>query len=113
MHHEKGAENDVILLQHENAKPHTTVATTDATAHLRFTVLPHPVYSPDLGPRDFHLLPKLKEDFRGQNFSSDEEVNAAVHQWFQRGGNFFKDIIQELVKRWQKCIEIGGNCVEK
>jgi len=62
----KGTENDDILLQHDNAKLHTTVATTDATAPLGFTVLPHPVYGPDLGPTDFHLLPKLKEDFRSQ-----------------------------------------------
>ena len=101
----KRAENDDILLQHDNAKPHTTVATADATAHLGFTVLPHPVYNPDLGPRDFRLLPKLKEDFRSQNFRSDEEVNAAVHQWFLWGGGLFKDKIQKLVKCWRKCIE--------
>jgi hypothetical protein len=58
----KGAEIDDILLQHNNAKPHTTAATTDGTAHLGFTVLPHLANSPDLSPRDFHLLPKLKED---------------------------------------------------
>jgi len=78
-----GAEIDDILLQHDNTKPHTSAATTDATAHLGFTVLPHPAYSPDLGPRDFHLLPKLKEGLRGQNFSSDEEVSVAIHQWFR------------------------------
>jgi hypothetical protein len=82
----KEAENDDILLQNDNVKPHTSVATTDATAHLGFTVLPHPAYSPDLGPRDLHLLPTLKEDLRGQNFSSEEEVNAAVHQWFREKG---------------------------
>jgi hypothetical protein len=79
----KQAENDDILLQHDNAKLHTSAATTDATAHLGFTVLPHPAYSPHLSPRDFHLLPTLKEDHRGQNFSSEEEVNAALHQGFQ------------------------------
>jgi len=85
----KGAENDDILLQYDNAKPHTTVATIDATAHLGFTVLPHPAYSPYLSPRNFHLLLKLKEDLRGQNFSSDEEVTTAVHQWFWRKKKLF------------------------
>jgi len=111
----KEAENDDILLQHDNAKPHTSVAINDATAHLGFTVLSHPAYSPYLSPRDFHLLPTLKEDLRGQNFSSEEEVNAAVHQWFWEKENktFPKDRIQKLAKRWQKCVEIGGNYVEK
>jgi hypothetical protein len=46
-------------------------------------VLPHQAYSLDLGPSNFHLFPRLKEDLRGQNFSSDEEVKAAVCQWFR------------------------------
>jgi hypothetical protein len=36
-------------------------AKTDASAFLGFTVLPHPAYSLDLAPSNFHLFPKLKE----------------------------------------------------
>jgi hypothetical protein len=32
------------------------------------------------------LFPKLKDDLRGQNFSSDKEVTAAVRQWFREKG---------------------------
>jgi len=85
----KAAENYDILLQYDNAKPHTSAATLDATAHLGFTVLPHPAYSPDLGPRDFHLFSTLKEDLRGQNVKSEEKVNTAVHQWFWEKKNIF------------------------
>jgi hypothetical protein len=35
------------------------------------------------------LFPKLKEDVRGQNGSSDEEVKAAVRQWFQEKEKYF------------------------
>jgi len=44
-------------------------------------VLPHPPYSPDLAPSDFHLFPKLKEHLMGQRFSCDEEVKSAVRKW--------------------------------
>jgi len=39
-------------------------------SHLRvkFTVVPHPPYSPDLAPSDFWLFPKLKEMLKGQHF---------------------------------------------
>jgi hypothetical protein len=77
------------LLQHDSAKPHTSAATPDATAHLGFTVPPHPIFSPNLAPRDFHLLPKLKEDLRGKNFSSEEKVNSAEHQWFWEKEKYF------------------------
>jgi histone-lysine N-methyltransferase SETMAR len=110
----KEAENDDILLQQDNARPHASAATTDAIACLGLTVLQHPVYSPDLAPNNFHLFPKLKDDLRGQNFSSDQEVKAAVHQWFwEKEKDFFKNGIQKLVECWQKCIGVGGDYVEK
>jgi len=36
------------LLQHDNARPHTSAATRDAIQRLDFSVPPHPPYSPDL-----------------------------------------------------------------
>jgi len=79
----KGAETDVVLLQQHNVRQHTSAATTDAIAHLGFTMLLHPIYSPDLVPSGFPSFPTLKEDLRGQNFSSNKEVKDAVCQWFQ------------------------------
>jgi hypothetical protein len=81
---------------------------------LGLTVLQHPAYSPDFTPSNFHLFPKLKEDLRGQNFSCEEEVKAAVCQWFwEKEKDIFKDRIQKLVEHWQKCLEVGGDYVEK
>jgi histone-lysine N-methyltransferase SETMAR len=48
---------------------------------LKFTVVPHTPYSPDLAPSDFRLFPKLEETFKGQHFSSDAEVEVAVRKW--------------------------------
>ncbi|XP_014484747.1 PREDICTED: uncharacterized protein LOC106749613 [Dinoponera quadriceps] len=42
--------------------------------YLGWTVMPHPPYSPDLAPSDYHLFPKLKEHLCGQRFRSDNEV---------------------------------------
>jgi len=79
-------------------------------------VLPHPPYSPELAPSDFHLFPKLKEHLKGQRFSCDEEVKSAVRKWFQKQNtNFYKDGFKKkkLVQRWRKCIELVGDFVEK
>jgi len=53
------------LLHHDNARPHTTAPTRDAIQRLEFSALPHPPYSPDLAPSDFHLFPKTKGTFEG------------------------------------------------
>ena len=77
-------------------------------------MLPHPPYSPDLVPSDFHLFPKLKEHLKGQCFNCNEEVKSAVRKWFQKQNiNFFKDRFQKLAQCWWKCIEERGDFVEK
>jgi hypothetical protein len=77
----EGAEIYDIWFQQDDARPHTSATTTDAIARLGFTVLPYPAYRLDLTPSNFHLFSKLKEDLKGQNCSSDEEIKAALCQW--------------------------------
>jgi len=73
---------------------------------LKFEVLSHPPYSPDLAPSDFHLLPHLKRDLKGTHFTSDDEAKQAVTSWIkQRTPEFFVDGMRKLVLGWKKCIE--------
>ncbi|GFR85931.1 histone-lysine N-methyltransferase SETMAR [Elysia marginata] len=53
-------DNDSIL-QHDNARPHTSRQTQDAIRQLELTTLPHPAHSPDLAPYDYYLFPQLKK----------------------------------------------------
>jgi hypothetical protein len=46
----------------------------EAIERLNLTIQPHPAYSPDLAPCDFHLFPKLKEDLCGHQYALNEEV---------------------------------------
>jgi len=42
------------------------------------------------------------------------KVKSAVRKWFQKqNANFFKDEFRILVHRWRKCIEVGGDFIEK
>jgi len=71
-------------LQHDNARHHTARTTVATITDLRFECLPHPPYSPDLAPSDFHMFGPLKEAMGGKKFHSDEEVRHAVHEWLRR-----------------------------
>ena len=102
-----------ILLLHDNARPHTARATIDALETLKFEVLSHPPYSPDLAPSHFYFFPHLKRDLKGTHFTSDDEVKQAVTSWIkQRTPEFFIDGMRKIVLRWEKCIE-QGDYVEK
>ena len=103
-----------ILLLHDNARPHTARTTIDALETLKFEVLSHLPYSPDLVPSDFHFFPHLKRDLKRTHFTSDDEVKQAVMLWIkQRTPEFFIDGMRKLVLRWEKCIERQGDYVEK
>jgi transposase len=102
------------LLLRGNARPHTARATIDAPETMKFEVLSHPPYSPDLTPSDFHFFPHLKRDLKGIHFTSDNEVKQAVASWIkQRTPEFFTDGMCKLVLRWEKCIKRQGDYVEK
>jgi hypothetical protein len=86
----------------------------EAIEKLDLTIVPHPPYSPDLAPCDFHLFPKMKEDLCGYLCDSDEEVERIVRTWMKKQSvGFFRDSFQKLVHHWKKGVENGGDCVEK
>jgi hypothetical protein len=81
---------------------------------LKFTVVPHPPYNPDLAPSDFWLFPKLKEILKGQHFSLDAEVEAAVRKWISnQPETFFMDGMNKWIQRMKKCLAVNGDYVEK
>jgi histone-lysine N-methyltransferase SETMAR len=74
--------------------------------------LEHPPYSPDLAPSDFSLFPKLF--LAGQRFFPNQEAIAAVEGYFaDLTKNHYRDGIMALEQRWNKCISLKGDYVEK
>jgi histone-lysine N-methyltransferase SETMAR len=99
----------VILL--DNARPHSAAQTQDKIAALRWERLAHPPYSPDSAPSDFHVA--LKE-LHGRRFQIDAEVQAAMRTVLKGlSPEFFADGFDKLMQRWDKCLNVGGNYVDK
>ena len=69
-----------IVLLHDNARPHTAAHTVETLQNLKFEVLAHPPYNPELAPSDYHLFGPLKEALRGRRFTADQELKEAVHE---------------------------------
>ena len=81
---------------------------------LHYELLEHPPYCPDLAPSDFCLFPKLKLFLADQHFVSNQEAIAAVEGYFADvTKNRYRDGIMVLEHRWNKCICLKGDYVEK
>lgn len=50
-----------IVLHHDNARPHTSLATRQKLMDLSWKVLMRPSYSSDIAPLDYHLFRSLQK----------------------------------------------------
>ena len=83
-----------ILLLQDNASAHKLPWLLWLNAAL---VLPHPPYSPDLAPSDFHLFPKLKTNLLVRNFGSSEGDLDAVNEYLgEQDEDFYFESVSKL-----------------
>jgi len=84
---------------HDNARPHSAAQTQDLTS-FRWEQMDHPLYSPDLAPRDFHLFLHLKKFLGGKRFDNDIDLKDAVQKWLTlQVAAFYEEGIKKLVAR--------------
>lgn len=103
-----------ILFHHDNAPAHSSLLTTEKLIKLRYELLPHPPYSPDLAPCDFFLFPNLKKSMAGKRYRSNEEVIAATEAYFEElPKTYYTEGLKKLEYRWEKCVDLQGDYIEK
>jgi hypothetical protein len=82
---------------HDNARPHTAVATQYLIATFGWEQFNYPPYSPDLEPSDFHVFLHLKTSLGGWWFHDDNEIKEAVNMWLHCRQHHFT---MEGYKNW-------------
>jgi histone-lysine N-methyltransferase SETMAR len=68
-----------VLLQQDNARPHTAKKTLQKIEELEdIKLLPHPAFSPDLEPSDYYLFRSMAQFLQVKKFQSVADVEVAV-----------------------------------
>ena len=87
---------------------HNSIFVTDYLTKMGINTVPQPRYSPDIGPCDFWLFPKL----RGCRYETIEEMKEAVMKVIDTlTQEDFHRALQKLLE-WYKCIAAGGDYFE-
>ena len=99
---------------HDNARPHISRITQQKLNELGYEVLPHPLYSPDISPIDYHFFKHLDLFLREKLFSDERMIETAFQQFIEsRNRQLFRNGIHSLVGRWQKCLDSQGTYFDK
>ena len=72
-------------------------------------LISHPPYSPDLAPCDYWVFPFLKDIIRGRRFESLEDLKVEAQRILRfTPKEKFRENLQKLEMRYEKCVEKGG-----
>jgi len=83
-------------------------------ASIGVATMPQPPYSPDLAPADFFLFPRIKAALKGKRWGKVERVKkAATDCLLGVPDDAFQGAFDNWVKRWNKCVNAGGEYFEE
>jgi hypothetical protein len=101
-----------VILQHDSARPHTANMTKAAIQERDWEILPHPPYSPDLDPSDYHLFCSLSENLHRVSFNDNAELQNSLDDFFTaKPADFFKRGIENLPEHWEAVVTNGGEYI--
>jgi histone-lysine N-methyltransferase SETMAR len=110
----KRFKDDQVHFQHDNAIPHVAKVVKQKLERLHWKLLPHPPYSPDLAPSDYHLFRSLSNDLRDRKFENEDNLKQYLQDFFDsKSAEFYAKGIHDLPNRWREVIVSQGNYISE
>ena len=93
---------ETSILQHVNGPSNVEKSVKTYLKTLKWEVLPHPPYSPDVTPPDHHLFQSMAHGLAHQHF---KWIDSSIAK---KDALFFRDGIRKLPGRWEKVVINDG-----
>lgn len=94
---------------HDNTRTHIARSTREKLLNLGWITVPHPPYSSDLAPTDYHLSRSLSDHLCDKKFKDESDVKMELINFFdQKPQDFYERGILSLPERWQQVIDSSG-----
>ena len=105
--------HEKLIFHHDNARPHVAVPVKNYLENAGWEILPHPPYSPDIAPSDYHLFRSMQNHLSGIRFTNFEGIKKWLDDFLgAKDEKFFWDGIHKLPERWEKVAASDGQYFE-
>jgi hypothetical protein len=81
--HRQGVNTASTKFLYDNARPNVAKISQQKIKELGWEVLPHPPYSPDLAPSDYHLFRSMQHSLTEKKFHNSDEVRLWMSNFFE------------------------------
>ena len=106
------ADRNNIVFHQDNARPHISMLTRQKLLELGWDVLPHPPYSPDIAPSDFHLFRSLQNFLNGKILENFADLKNHLDKFFNnKDQKFWQEGIMKLPSRWLEIMQNNGTYI--
>ena len=103
-----------MLFHQDNAPAHMSPVSMAAIQKCGFQLVEDPPYALDLVPSYYYLFTKIQNEIRDHHFVRDDDVMNVVDPFLgTQNGAFYTEGIRLLHDGWTKCVNVGGDYVEK
>ena len=94
-----------VILQHDNAWPPVAKSVKTYLETLKWEVLPHSPYSPDIARSDYYFFQSMAHGLADHQFRSYEDIEKWLDTWIvSKGEHFYRNSIRALPERWAKVV---------
>ena len=105
--------HEKVTLQHDNARPHVAKPVKTDLETLKWEVLTHLPYSPDIAPSDYYLFRSMAHGLADKQFRSYEDIEKWLDSWIpSKEEHFYRNGIRALPERLAKFVANDGQCFE-
>ena len=78
---EWGNRTHKVFFPHDNARPYVAKPVKTYLENIKWDVLPHATYSPDLAPSDYYLFRSMQHGLSEQQFNSYDKFKNWIDDW--------------------------------
>jgi hypothetical protein len=105
---------DRIYFLHDSARRHIAKSMREKLLKLGWVTVPHPPYSPDLAPTDYHLYRSLSNHLHEKKFDDENYFQMDLLNFFgEKSQDFYERGILSLPERWRQVIDSNGAYIVK